>query len=181
VQDRTTRRRALAAVLVALLVAGCGGARVGDGTVQPRGGRSGLQGTGTLEGRQVAVAQGLPDLVVGDCDPRDGADQDVCIITDTVDGRLFVLAFENPQVLVEGVTLAVADPGCGTPAACDAVTEVAVVSVKLDTDDPVIATGGSVRVTRVEPFTNYAGELTLQLPTGAFSGSFDVVPRPDED
>jgi hypothetical protein len=162
----------------AVMAAGCTAARVEQ--VQPRDGRSGLQGAGTLEGRQIAVAQGLPELLVGDCDPPDGADDDVCVITGSVDGRLFVVSFENPAVLVEGETVPVVAPRCATPAACDAVTDGAIVTIKLDVDDPVAATGGSVTIQRIEPFRNYAGDLTLRLPTGTFSATFDVVPRPED-
>lgn len=165
-------------VLVAVLLAGCTASSAT--AVQPRDGRSGLQGTGTLDGRQVAVAQGLPELLVGDCDPLDRNDDDVCVITDTVDGRSFVLTVENPAVLVTGADLPVADPDCRSPAACDQVTDSAVVSIKLGTDRAVRATDGRLRMTRVEPFANYAGEVSLELPNGRFSGSFDVVPRPED-
>lgn len=164
----------LAAVAV---LAGC--TADAEGMPPARDGRSGLQATGTIEGRQVAVGRGLPQLVVGDCDPIDGPDSDVCIITDTIDGRLLVLALENPDALVEGETIAVGDPSCATPAACDAVTDVAIVTVKLDTDDPVRATGGTLRMTRILEFRNYVGELSLDLPDGRLNGTFDVVPRPE--
>lgn len=166
-----------AAVVLVLLLAGCTASRADE--VQPREGRSGLQGTGTLDGRQVVVGQGLPELLVGDCDPIDARDEDVCIITDTVDGRTFVLNVENPAVLAEGTELRVGDPGCPSPSACDAVAGQAVVSLKLDAGDPVLATGGTLRMTRVVPFANYVGEVSLEMPAGRFTGSFDVVPRPE--
>lgn len=165
-------------LLVALLVVVAGCATSARG-VQPRDGRSGLQGTGTLEGRQVAVGQGLPDLVVGDCDPTDEPDDDVCFVSDTIDGRTFVLTFENPAVLVTGAALAVGGADCASPDACDAVTDVAVVSLKLGTDGAVRADGGRVTLSRVEPFANYVGEVILELPGGGFTGSFDVVPPPE--
>lgn len=144
-----------------------------------REGRSGLQGTGTIDGKQVAVATGLPQLLVGDCDPLDGRDSDVCVIADTIDGRQFVLAFENPAALVEGAVLPVVDPGC-EPEACEELTDVAIVTVKLDTDRSVRATGGTVRVRRVVTNLNYAADLSLSLPGGdAFNGQMDVVPRPE--
>ena len=162
-------------VLLALLVA-CGSS---DALPEARGGRSGLQGTGTLDGQQVAVTQGLPELVVGDCDPIDGRDTDVCAITDTIGGRLFVLTIENPDVLVPGERLPVGPGDCASPQACDDVTDVAIVTLKLDTDAPVRATDGSLVVERVEPFANYRGEVDLDLPNGFFSGSFDLIPRPE--
>lgn len=166
-------------ILSAALAAGAGCA-LGDGELPPaREGRSGLQGTGTLAGRQVAVANGLPELVVGDCDPLDGDDDDLCVITDTIDGRTFVLTVENPRVVVTGAELEVGDAGCGSPGACDAVDALAVVSIKLETEPPVLASGGSLRLTRVEPFANYVGSINLTLPSGSFSGTFDIVPRPE--
>jgi hypothetical protein len=168
--------RRLALVLVVLL-GGCVSSSAT--TIQPRDGRSGLHGAGTLDGRQVAVAQGLPELVVGNCDPIDGADDDVCIISDTIDGRVFVLNFENPALLEAGADLPVAATDCASPSACDDASEAAIVSVKLGTDAAVRATGGRLQIERVEPFANYVGEVSLELPNGRFTGSFDVVPRPD--
>lgn len=170
------RGRPLLAAALGVLLAGCA---TSSRAVQPRDGRSGLQGTGTLEGRQVAVAQGLPDLVVGDCDPIEDTDADVCFVSDTIDGRSFVLTFENPAVLVTGASLTVGGADCGSPEACDALTDVAVVSLKLGTDDAVRAEGGSLSLSRVEPFANYVGEVILELPEGGFTGSFDVVPVPE--
>jgi len=164
------------AAALGVLLAGCGTAARG---VQPRDGRSGLQGTGTLEGRQVAVGQGAPDLVVGDCDPIDEPDDDVCFVSDTIDGRTFVLTFENPAVLVTGAALPVGGADCTSPRTCDAVADVAVVSLKLGTDDAVRADGGSLTLSRVEPFGNYVGEVILELGDGGFTGTFDVVPPPE--
>jgi hypothetical protein len=169
--------RVLAGLLAAALLSGC--AATSATTVQPRDGRSGLQGTGTVAGRQVAVTGGLPELLVGDCDPMDGADDDVCFLTDTIDGRSFVLTVENPAVLAEGAVLDVVDPVCAPRSGCDDVTDGAVVSVKLGTDAPLRATGGTLRLSRVEPFANYVGRVNLTLPDGSFSGTFDVVPRPE--
>ena len=171
-------RRAAAAGLVALMLAACGASSANE--VQPREGRSGLQGTGTLDGRQIVVGQGLPDLLVGDCDPRDGDDDDVCIVSDTIEGRTFVLNFENPAVLQTGADLPVGQASCSS-ASCDAVRGSAVVSIKLGIDQAVRAEGGRLRLSRVEPFANYVGEVVLELPNGRFSGSFDVVPRPGDD
>lgn len=164
-------------LVLALATASCTAA---SGSMPPpRDGRSGLQGAGTFEGRQIAVAEGLPQLVVGDCDPVDGPDDDVCVIADTIDGRLFVLTFENPAALVEGAVLPVEDPAC-TQQGCEAVTDVALVSVKLETGRPVRATAGTVRVERVVPFLNYAASFSLDLgDSGAFNGQMDVVPRPE--
>jgi hypothetical protein len=173
-------RRALALLsAVAFLVTGCG---AGDAQVmpQPRDGQSGLRLTGTYEGRQLAVSDGLPRLHVGDCDPRDGPDQDVCFISRTIDGRLFVFVIENPAVLEAGETLPVDDVPCASPAACDEVTEAVLIDVQLEDGARQRATGGSLRMRVVEPPTRYVGEVRLRLPRGQLSGSFDVIPRPEE-
>jgi hypothetical protein len=81
-------------------------------------------------------------------------------------------------VLASGVDLPVAADGCAE--GCDDVTDTAVVSLKLGTDEAVRATEGRLRLERVEPFANYVGEVSLELPDGSFSGSFDVVPRPED-
>ena len=193
VPARPGGRAAVLAVVAAVLCAAC----TSGAAQQPaaRDGRSGLQASGTIEGRQVAVSAGLPQLLVGDCDPTDGLDDDVCFITDTIGGGTLVVNIENPAVLEapeEGTeaasengtgpgqerTLPVADPPCGTPADCDAIVDVAIMTVKLGTDPPIRATGGQLRIERLVPFQNYRGSFSLELPDGRFSGTFDVVPRP---
>ncbi len=165
--------------LVLLLAATTGCTAATGTTPVARDGRSGLQGAGTFQGRQIAVATGLPQLLVGDCDPIDGPDADVCVIAETIDGRTVVLTFENPAALTDGAILPVEDRAC-EQASCDDVTDVAIVSLKLDTGRPVRAVDGTVRVRRVVPNLNYAAELSLALADGgAFSGQMDVVPRPE--
>src|SRR5680860_191785 len=132
------------------------------------------------QGGAIAINDGLPELVVGDCDPLDGVDSDVCAISRTIDGRLFVVSLENPAVLQAGTRLDVSDPACGSPQACDAVTDVAIVDVQFDTDPRVRATGGTLELDAVEEFQRYAGSLRLQLPDGGrLNGFVDLVPRPD--
>ena len=167
----------LLAVVLLLLVAGCGVPQGQSAAIQPRDGRAGIQLSGTVDGRQVAVADGLPRLVVDDCDPQRG-DRDVCVISRTIDGRLFVLVLENPGVLQSGADLRIADPDCGDERACDEVADVAVVDVQLDTGERVRATDGRLQLDVVEPHLRYAGSLTLRLPHGTLSGVLDVVPRP---
>lgn len=170
------RTAALVAAAV-LLLAGCGA--TSQQMVQPREGRSGLQGTGTLDGQQVVVARGLPELVLGSCRPTEGRTQDLCFITNLIDGRSFVMIVENPDALAEGETLPVGNPACGDHRACEQVTDVAIVSLKVDTDPPVNATSGTLRMIKIVPYQNYVGSVNLQLPNGRFSGSFDVIPRPE--
>jgi hypothetical protein len=174
-------RRALATLsAAALLVTGCGAGDAEMRTPQPRDGQSGLRLTGTLEGRQIAVSDGLPRLHVGDCDPRDGPDQDVCFISRTIDGRLFVFVIENPAVLEAGTTIPVADVPCPSPAACDEVTDAALVDVQLEDGGRQRAIGGSLTIRTLEPATRYVGDVRLDLPRGRLSGTFDIIPRPEE-
>lgn len=170
------RARAVGRLLIlSVFVAGCWSTP--PGTVQPRDGRAGLQLTGTVAGRQLVVSDGAPDLHIGDCDPDVTADSDVCAIATDVEGELVVVVFENPDVLAAGASLPVADPGCA--ARCDDVTDVAVVDLQLGTRPRLRATRGRVEISELVPFSRYAGELRLTLPSGAVSGWFDLVPRRD--
>lgn len=169
--------KAIVALLLALSLTGCGVAESGA-QQQPRDGRAGLLLTGTAEGRQIAVRDGAPRLVVGDCDPTSPPDDDVCAISQTVGGELFVLSFENPDVLQEGADLDVADSDCDGPS-CDEVADFAVVDVQFGGGDRIRATRGEVRVRSGQAFLHYAGTVRLELPSGRLSGDFDLVPRED--
>lgn len=165
-----------AVLVLSVLAAGCWSSAPAQ-TVQPRDGRAGLQLTGTVDGSQLAVSDGAPRLVVGDCDPDATGDSDVCVIADDINGQLVVLAIENPAVLESQASLPVVDPGCGQR--CDDVTDGAVVDLQLGIGDRVRATGGRIELDTVEPFIRYAGEVRLEFPSGRVSGSLDVVPRRD--
>lgn len=167
----------LLAIAAALLLVGCSTAQ-GDAPRTGREGAAGVQLSGTLEGRQIAVREGSPDLLVGDCDPRTGPDEDVCVITQTVSGELFVLVLENPDVLEGGADLPVESSRC-RGAQCDEIAEHAVVDVQLGGGSRIRATGGELELETVEPFLRYTGRLRLELPDGRISGRLDVVPRAD--
>lgn len=170
------RRVLITALLLALALSGCGR---GGATQQPRDGRAGLQVTGSVEGRQVAVSDGGPALVIEDCDPPDGFDDDVCAQARDLDGDLFVLVFENPDILITGADLAVGGD-CTTPTRCDTVRDVAVIRVQSGAGERIQATGGELRLSLVAPGRRrYVGTFRLELPGGAVSGSFDLVPRPE--
>lgn len=177
------RHRTLAAAVAAvLLLPACGteGSGTGVNAIQPQDGRSGLHLAGTLNGRQFAVNDGAPVLRLGDCDVNDGVDIDLCFFSRDLDGGFFGLVVENPDVIVEG-TVAVTEPACVSPN-CDDVSDGAVVELQHEPGAPrTRATGGRVRLTTVEPGQRYSGTLSLQLPTGRVSGTFEVVPRPEED
>ena len=175
-----TAARLLGAALAAALLAGC--VQLGSSvTVQPRDGRSGLHLTGRIDGRPVAVTEGLPRLEVTDCDLNDGTDEDMCVVSRTIEGTLFVLVVENPTVLQAGATLDIADPPCARPSDCDAVTGVALVDVQLDVADRVRARGGTLTLEVVEPAERYRGSMLLELPDGTITGDFDVIPRPETE
>ena len=162
-------------IVLAMLLSGCWSRP--PQTVQPRDGRAGLQLTGSVAGRQLAVSDGSPRLTVGDCDPDVAGDDDVCAIADSIDGELVVLVFENPEVLRASTTVAVGDPGCGSH--CDDVGDVAVVDLQLGTGRRLRARGGRLVIGEVTPFSRYAGEVRLSFAAGSVAGSFDLVPRRD--
>lgn len=170
------------AILLAVLLTGCGAEPIGSGpsAVRPRDGRSGLRLTGVIGGQQLAISDGLPRLEATDCDPGDGTDQDVCVVSRTIDGTLFVLVFENPTVLAPG-TVPVATGNCARPEDCDHVTGVAVIDVQAGVGDRSRAQGGSLTLALVEPRQRYVGSLSLELPNGRMGGDFDVIPRPEPE
>lgn len=165
-------------LLGAVLLAGCG--EPDDHLPNPRDGRSGLRLSGTVDGRQVAVSDGLPVLNAGDCDVNAGPDRDVCFLSRDVSGDTVILIIENPAVLEEGAALTVGPGRCPQPLACDDESDVAVIDVQIGLDGPrVRATGGRLVMEVVQPFARYRGTVRLELPGGRLSGEFDVVPRPD--
>ena len=172
----------LAVGLVAAVLTGCGTAGTGQGVagITPRNGRSGLSLSGTVDGRQIAVNDGAPRMRVGDCDPNQGPDTDLCFFSRAIDGNFFALIVENPDALAADQALPVAAEQCA-PQACDEISDVAVVDVQLGVGTQrVRAEGGQLRTTTVQPLRRYAGSLTLELPNGRLSGTFEVVPRPRE-
>lgn len=176
-----TRRRAAALLAGAVLISACGTAGTGTGVsgIEPRAGRSGLQLSGTIDGRQLAVNDGAPVLRAGDCDVNDGADTDVCFFSRTLDGGFFALIVENPESLTPG-RVDVVDSTCQSPN-CEDPAGGAITEVQFAPGAPrVRATGGVWRFTTVEPSQRYAGTVNLQLPDGKISGTFEVVPRPEE-
>jgi hypothetical protein len=179
---RAAACRVLAVGLLATVLAGCGTAGTGQGVagITPRNGRSGLSLSGTVDGRQIAVNDGAPRMRVDDCDPNQGPDTDLCFFSRDIDGGFFGLIVENPGALAPDRALPVAAERCA-PRACDEVSDVAVVDLQLGVGTPrVRAEGGQLRMKTVQPRRRYAGSLTLDLPDGRLSGTFDVVPRPRE-
>lgn len=170
-----------ALVTVAVLTAGCGtaGTGTGVGAIEPRNGRSGLQLSGTIQGRQFAVNDGAPVLRLGDCDVADGADIDLCFFSRELDGGFFALIVENPDAVSVGHVEVVAST-CVSPN-CEDAGAGAVAEVLFEPGTPrTRATGGTLNFRTVEPAQRYAGTLNLELPDGRITGTFEVVPRPEE-
>ena len=163
------------------MLAACGtsGGGTGPAAIEPRDGRSGLQLSGTIDGRQVAVLDGAPVLRLGDCDVNDGADVDLCFFSRLVDGGFFAVLIENPAAVTEG-RVPVISSDCRSPY-CDDEAAGAVVDLQFEPGGKrTRATGGSLVVTTVEEAKRYAGSLNLVLPDGRLTGTFQVVPRPEE-
>ena len=179
-----TRRRNLLTVLcllLAVLVLPACGETPGDVLPDPRDGRSGLQMSGRVGDRPIAVSDGLPDVNFGDCDVAEGNDRDLCVVTEDISGELVVLIFENPDVLVEGERLPIDDAACEARRDCDEVTDVAIVDVAVGSaTDRVRAVSGQVTIEVAVPLSRYRGSFDLRLPEGTLTGTFDLIPRPDE-
>jgi hypothetical protein len=174
-------RTLIAGVLLAVVLTGCAtsGGGTGVSAIEPKGGRSGLQVSGTLGGRQLAVNDGAPVLRLGDCDVNDGSDTDLCFFSRELDGGFFALIIENPDVIRED-TVAVVESPCRSPH-CDQVSDGLLVELQREPGGPRDrATSGHIEFTAVEEGQRYAGELRLAMPDGEFSGTFEIVPRPEE-
>lgn len=178
IPHRLRRLPVLLVLLLAVTATGCG--RASDNLLpDPRDGRSGLQMSGLLRDRQIAISDGLPILNTTDCDVNEGPDRDVCIIAEDINGELVRLVFENPDVLQEGAVLPVGSD-CADPEACDAVTDAAVVEVQFGDREMQRLQSGTLTIEAVVPGARYRGDLDGQLDDGRISATFDVVPRPEE-
>ena len=167
-------------VLAVALVA-CGASGVGSGVnaIEPRGGKSGLSLSGTIDGEQVVVNDGAPVLRNGDCDVNDGPDTDLCFFSKDLDGGYFAVIIENPDVVQPG-TVEVFDAPCRSPN-CDAVTEGLVAELQFEAGAPrTRVTGGRAVLADVREGELYSGRVNFTWPGGSLSGSVEVVPRPDE-
>ena len=175
-------RRVLIAAVVALTLVGCGAAGTGSGVgaIEPRDGKSGLQLSGTIDGRQFAVNDGAPLLRLGDCDVNDGQDTDLCFFSRDLDGGFFGLIVENPDLVGEQ-TLDVVDVPCRSPN-CETVDTGLIVELQFAPGAPrTRVTGGEMIFTTVEPGQLYSGRLNLTWPDGRIAGSMEVVPRPEPE
>ncbi|MDP9023030.1 MAG: hypothetical protein M3N57_10150 [Actinomycetota bacterium] len=158
----------------AMLSGGCGTQAVQRAPVASD---DGIQLTGTLSGRQIHVTDGEPEVVLGDCDPNDGVDEDLCIVTFTIDGAPLALVVENPAGLAAGERLPVVEPAAaGCLPHCDDLTGGAVIEVRRG-QQRQFATSGSVVVR--EAGSRYAATFVLGFGKGRVTGAFNVGPAPD--
>lgn len=165
--------RKLFLVLAVVVLAGC--AEAENPQPQARFPDEGLQATGQLAGKRLAISSGNPDVVFGDCDPEDGIDEDLCITARTIDGEAVTVVVENPAALsafVDGEIPVDADP-CRR-VACDEVVEHAVVDVRFD-GEQFRALSGSIRPNTVRP-GHVAARFRFTLRSGGrLTGSFNVT------
>ncbi len=144
----------------------------GGGQRQAEAGDDGVQATGRLDGSRVAISDGDPEVVVGDCDPGDGTDQDVCWVARTIDGLTVAFVVENPAVLVAGESVAVRASSCTS---CDDVDDRAVVDVRVD---GASRRAGGGRLDVQAAGGRYAAGFQVTFAGGdRLSGSFNVRPR----
>lgn len=135
----------------------------------------GLQLSGRVGGHNVSVSDGEPESLLGDCDPPDGRDLDLCIVSHTIDGAPLGLVVENPDALAVGVVLGLRNPRTlGCLPHCDDVTDVAVVELRRGPDRQYVR-GGTVTVLQVGQ--RWAATLRLEFRDGTLNGAFNVEPR----
>lgn len=160
----------VAIALACLLLAGCGEDDLVQ--VQPAAPDDGIVLTGRLSGRNISISDGAPEVLFGDCDPRDGRDTDLCLVTRSIGGTRLAVVIENPALLVADETLLIRGDTCRH---CDDVDAHLVVELRTDSRT-VRATGGSVQVREAGP--RYAADLVLRLPDGSrLTGTINVGPR----
>lgn len=167
--------RGVGAVLAAVLAVTA--TACGDGgsveRVDPVSADEGIQATGRLDGDRVAISRGAPIVIVGDCDPEDGADEDLCILARTIDGIEVTLVVENRDALVAGEEVEVGRASCVD--GCDSITDEVIARLEVG-DEAVEVTGGSFDVAADGP--RYVADFTLELPFGdRLRGRFDVSER----
>ncbi len=164
------RRLAPLLLSLALLTAGCGG----DTSAQraPVSADDGIHASGRFGANRINVDDGEPEVVLGDCDPADGADGDLCIVTRTISGSAVTLVIENPGIMKALGSFGVRNTSC-QGFTCEAERNVLIVDLRVD-GETRRASGGTIEVTRAG--TRYAASFNLRFPDGAtLNGAFDVA------
>lgn len=127
----------------------------------------------------VAVSDGRPELLEGDCEARRGVPAEVCLATRGIGGTTYTLGFGNLDRLPRGERVDVAPGDCTSAAACAQVEQEALVllAVNGELHRPV---GGTALVHEAERAGRYRGRVRLDVDGGSVSVDFDVVPAPPE-
>ncbi len=136
-------------------------------------GSDGVQATGSIDGQRVAISSGDPDVVLGDCDPGDGLDRDLCMNVRTIDGVTLNLVIENPDAVAAATdgSLPVRDDACEA-AACDEVGDHAVVDLRV-AGVQTRASGSTITVSELD--VRAVGRFNLRFPDGdSLVGTFDL-------
>jgi hypothetical protein len=161
--------------LAALALAGCSTTGSAE---SPRDGRAGVQMSGRLATTgSVAVSDGRPELLEGDCERVTGVPADICFVTRGIGGTIYVLGFGNLDGLPRGERVEVTSRPCTSADACAQVTDGAVVLLAVD-GDLHRPDAGTLLLRRAERDERYVGRLQLSVDSGRVSADFDVVPRP---
>lgn len=165
-----TRGPLFAAVLAAVVLVACPSAV----QRQPAAPDDGIQFAGRIGTQQLNVSDGAPQALLGDCDPNDGVDRDLCLVTHTVGGQDLAVVIENPAVLEAGAAVPVVRPpraGCG--GGCDEIGDGVIVELRLE-GERTFADGGTVTV--LEADERYAASFVLRVGGGSLTGRFNVAP-----
>lgn len=161
----------------ALLVAACS---TSGNAEQARDGRAGVQMSGRLNSTgSVAVSDGRPRLLEGDCEARTGVPADVCVATRGIGGTTYVVGLGNLDQLPRGERVDVTARSCTTAEACAQVEDGALILLAVD-DELHRPSGGTALVREAERNQRYLGRLRLDVDGGSVSVEFDVVPAPAE-
>lgn len=162
-------------VAVAVLAAGCATSGAGS---SPQG--SGVQMSGRMRSvASVAVSDGRPELLEGDCEATTGVPADVCFVTRGISGTRYVIGLANLDGLPRGERVEVATRACGTARACAEVRGGAVTFLSVD-GRVLRPSGGTAVIRQAERDERYRGRLRLDIDGGSVSVDFDVVPAPPE-
>lgn len=168
---RPPRARTALVALAIATAAGCG--LTGEGGTQPTSADEGIQATGQIDGSRVAISRGAPIVIVGDCDPEDGADEDLCIGARTIDGLAVSLVIENRDALVEDTTVPIGRASCVD--GCDGVTDEVIARLELG-GRTIEVIDGQFDVARADD--RFVADFDLTLPFGdSLDGTFDVAER----
>lgn len=166
------RRRAVASCLA--LVTGIALTACGDQEAAQRQAETavdGIQATGQLEGRRLAISVGEPEVVDGDCDPNDGLDEDFCLVARTIDGETVAIVVENPGAIEDDGRVPVRPAAAGGDV--EEITDHAVIDVRLG-GRRIDVTSGRLDVRRGGD--RIAADFDLRFPEGRLVGEFDVRP-----